>query len=114
MLRERHGKYGSSVVACCDKCKAECPESRQHATDIEAAIGWNGSLAIATAKRQGFIEKLEGRMHRLICPACAKTLIVLMALAALSAAAGCKSHVQFTVHHDTPYGSAAASYVASN
>ena len=71
MLRETHGHYSSSVVVACNGCGAECDESRQHAVDPGAAIGWNGLLAIASAKSAGWSQPIEKRIRRDYCPSCA-------------------------------------------
>jgi hypothetical protein len=71
MLRETNGRHSSMVVVACNKCGGECDESRQHATDATEAVGWNGAMALASARSAGWVERLEGRVLRQFCPKCA-------------------------------------------
>jgi hypothetical protein len=98
MIRERHGKHSESCVAACDKCGAECEGSRQYGTGQ-----WDSGLATAHAKVScGWKESIEGRMLRLVCPKCCKTLgLTALLLACLFA--GCRTPEVVKVEASGPY-----------
>jgi len=58
----------SLVYVACDRCKAKAPSSRRWSDGVGE---WDKRMALAAAPGDGFVPWLDGRVSRLLCPACA-------------------------------------------